>query len=73
MLIVLSNMATSDLEERQLELEGKTCSLPAKKLEELAEHLEVPLTKYSGKITGSPVVKSVWSYKYRVCMESITK
>lgn len=42
------NMATSDLEERQLALEGKICSLPATRLEELAEHLKVPLTKYSG-------------------------
>ena len=49
LLIVLSNMATSDLEERQLELEGKICSLPVTRLEELAEHLEVPLMKYSGK------------------------
>ena len=49
LLIVLSNMATSDLEERQLELEGKICSLLFTRLGELAEHLEVPLTKkYSG-------------------------
>ena len=49
LLIVLYNMATLDLEERHLELEGKICSLSATRLEELAEHLKVPSTKYSGK------------------------
>ena len=49
LLIVLYNMATLDLEERHLELEGKIYSLPATRLEELAEHLKVPTTKYSGK------------------------
>ena len=39
LLIVLSNRATSDLEERQLELEGKIYSLPVTRHEELAEHI----------------------------------
>ena len=49
LLTVLYNMVTLDLEERRLELEEKNCSLLATRLEELAEHLEVPLTKCSGK------------------------
>ena len=48
LLIVLSNMATSDFEQRQLELEGKICSLPVTSLG-MREHLDVLLMKFSGK------------------------
>ena len=53
-----SKMATSsDVEEQQLLLESKICCLPSEKLEELAEHLELPLAKYAGK---SKLITSRW-------------
>ena len=44
-------MATPDveIEDLQLLLEGNICKLSCKKLEELAEHLKLPIATYTGK------------------------
>ena len=45
------NMATSDveIEDLQLLLESNICKYSSEKLEELAEHLELPIATYTGK------------------------
>ena len=42
-------ISVAEWEDKQLELEGVICRLTGKKLEELAEHLEIPIAKYTGK------------------------
>lgn len=41
--------SNEELEEKQLQLEGEICQLATEKLEQLAEHLDIPLAKYNGK------------------------
>ena len=47
------------IEDKQLELESVICGLPIEKLNELAEHLEIPLVKYTGKsrLTAAKVLR----------------
>ena len=37
------------IEDKQLEMESIICGLPAEELNDLAEHLEIPLVNYTSK------------------------
>ena len=51
------SISTAEIEEKQLSLEAQICVLSSEKLEELEEHVEIPLSKYSSRLTCSKFIR----------------